>query len=130
MTEDIGLPDLTAVLQRQLVLDLVPCGKGQQAINSIGMVPASTEGAEVEHIMSHARLDKIAPINGPIQVYSAMVAEIWTKLFLTNQPEGMIPETFHGQIYEAQVSHIYQATAAILANMIDSGILSIGQPDV
>ena len=130
MTETAEEPegdDYTAVLERQLILDLVPCDKGQQAIGIVGLNPASPDGAEIEHIMSHARIDQIESLSTPLHVYSALVAEIWTKLFINTQPEGMIPENMHGQIFESQATHIYQAMVAILANMFDMGLLRPGE---
>lgn len=119
-------PDITEALQRRLVFDMMPCSSSQGAINTLGLNPSSPEGAKIEHMASHARMDKLAPVIGPIHVYAALIAEIWMKVFLASVPEGSVPEEMKPQIYATQMEKIIEASSAIIANMLDSGMLAYG----
>lgn len=119
--------DITQAVTRQIILDLVPCAMGPNVISSLGLYPSSPEGQEVEHTMSHARLDKIGPLDNALQIYAAIIAEIRVRILANNAVPGSIPEEAYPQIFQASLITTIENTRTILAQMIDAGLIKVGE---
>lgn len=128
MTDNPDIPNESMeALERQLALDLMPCSMGPKAIAELGLLPASPEGQDIEHIMSHVRMNKITPLMPSIHAYAIMIAEIWVKLFLAGAPEGLVPEEAKAGMMESQIARLTEAISTTLANMYDAGFISFGE---
>lgn len=116
--------NMNVILKRNLVWDILPCPTQAAAISKFGMLPGSEGGNNREHSRSHARLDRIVPVSGVIQLISEMASEIAGTSILESQ--GIDVDDYLGKNYMQLFSKIAKAASlATVANLLDQGMIHI-----
>lgn len=130
MTDEDKAPydplDLTPWVRRKIMWDILPHDEVPKLCQEAGLTPGSDEGVEWEHQESHVRLDRIEELLPTIMIYSAVIADVIGKALL--RPENLKAEPTEGQVEqftEQNYNFIRAANIAILAELVDSGILQI-----
>lgn len=116
--------NLDAILKRRLAWDILPCPTVPKYIKLLGMVPGSDGGDELEHVQSHHRINRLAPIVQDVDAYSQLAGEVAGRAILENQGIEIEAQS------EEQIQHysalVTGSTRAVIANLIDNGVLHIG----
>lgn len=113
------------VLLRKFAWDVLPCTAVQKFMPVMDLIPASEEGAHIEHKESHDRLALQQPLQEQLTVYSAMAAKVIASMALRLDVGPEPPEVVSmvtGQFNET----IHIGVSVILANLLDQGYLQLG----
>lgn len=114
-----------AFLLRKVAWDVLPCEEAKDYLRVLGLVPASYEGAEVEHQDSHVRMALQEPLRERIAVFSELSAKVLAALALklTEDPEP-------GELVELVITQFTQTiqvgASVIIANLLEQGQLQLG----
>lgn len=117
--------ELYPLMLRKYTWDLLPCNSVQRFMPILGLVPASEEGAEIEHKESHKRIALQEPLQDKLQVYSAMTATVLAALALALD-RGPEPPNIVQMVTSQFTQTIHVGSSAIIANLIDQGYLQLG----
>jgi hypothetical protein len=117
--------DTQASTLRKIAWDLLPCQLAEQYMPILNLVPASDQGAEVEHAASHKRMELQEPLQRVLPAYSAMASRVLAghALRLHDGPE---PEAVVGVVTGQFQQTIHAGASAIIANLLDQGYLQLG----
>ena len=74
--------DMYPTLLRKFAWDLLPCNRVQKFMPILNVVPASAEGAEIEHVESHKRIALQDGLQDVIPVFAAMSGQVLAALAL------------------------------------------------
>ena len=114
-------------LYRQMAWLLSPCEQAEKAMVQHGLVPASPEVADLEHANSHAVLNGIRPILGPLSLAGQLASSVVTDLRLVNH------DVDDEDVEEDRVflnSVITQSIMSSVAFLLDLGILELGNTGI
>ena len=121
-----GVPTETyPLLLRKFAWDVLPCTEVQKFMPIMGLVPASEEGAEIEHRESHKRLGLQEPLQEQIHVYSAMSARVQAAIAL-RLDAGPEPDEIQTFVVKQFAETIHVGASVIIANLLDQGYLQLG----
>lgn len=114
-------PDM---MKKRIVWDVVPCDMAPQVASRLGLQPASEEVEDMEHRQSHQRLvdaSMLAPVAG---MMSQQAAEAVRGAMLVEHGD----EAGEEEILQVEklTPLIFTTAYAIIAEMIDTGLLHIG----
>lgn len=115
--------DLTPVLTRQLAWDCLPCGEVPGVLLKLGMTPGSTEGIEIEHDNSHARVLTVSPLEAILQQLSSVLGTV-ISLAMTEH-RGITDDMGDGmEAFAEQTAEVALASSrAVLAQLFEEGIV-------
>ena len=131
MTEENEEPiNLIPLLTRTFAWDVLPCNMVNDFFPTLGLVPGSPEGVANEHHAKHVRFDRVAPIRGVVEVYTAIVSDVITKVMLHYDDENRRAALDAGPLKQmtAQNQEVIRiALYASLSQMLENGILTLGK---
>ena len=118
-----GPIDLTPVLTRRFVWDIMPCDQVADVLKLLGLPPSgSDEGTNVDHMESHARLARVGPLEEHLQAFAPVLGVITAKSMaaasgatLTDEQEQAFAEQ-HAEV-------VLHSSRAIIANLMSAGII-------
>jgi hypothetical protein len=111
---------------RKMVWDIVPCNQVRDFMPPMDLIPGSDDVTEMEHRESHARLDRVAPLADRLHGDCEMAARVVTSIMLRLDTDSEVdPETVE-IVVEQNSDVIFSGMAAILAQLIDEGVVQIG----
>lgn len=123
--------ELLPLIRRAFAWDVIPCHEVGNFFPLFDLLPGSEEGHEKEHRAKHDRYERLAPITTAIDVYSAVVSDIITKVMLRyDMPEyrSKLEDTGALKLMSEQNLEIIRiATYASLAELFDSEIITFGK---
>lgn len=117
--------DVTELMKRRFVWDVLPCPMVPEFIPRMGLVGASDGGNAIEHRESHTRLNRIGPIHSTVASFSKMAATAAAKAILDSQ--GIDIDGDSDPKVEHYVKLVSTCTAAVIANLIDNGAIRINE---
>lgn len=119
--EPISIDDL---VKRRMVWDATPCSSAREMIRKVGLVPSSEAGYRVEHRASHVRINRLIPIEDELILYSGCAGEILGRAILENQ--GIeVGEGLSDPDLQHYIKVVHAGVVAVLANLVDEGIVSL-----
>lgn len=113
--------DVVPSIKKKLIHDVVPCGRADEFMRSMELIPGSPEGEEVEHRASHRRLNRIAPVNESILLIAGLAGEVVGRCILEDQ--GIDPDEDTINQYQKVASVSAQT---VIANLLEMDLLHIG----
>lgn len=123
------MPDLEKFLLRKIAWDILP--HDQRAVpimDSLGLVPASADVANVEMHESHNRAAKTLPIGELVTTYSSMATAVLGASMLAHR-EDLNPATT--QVYmQMTFDMIRVAVFAIIGMLLETDALRLGMNQV
>lgn len=123
--EDEGYVDISKLYARNMVWDLLPCDQANIFLPKMGLTAASEEGFETEHAASHRRINRLLPMADVLSVTTGIAGQIVGRAILDSQGEDVGTGEDHPHL-EHYSAVIHQGAVAIIANLIDQGVLRIG----
>jgi len=76
--------DARLLLTRRLAWDMLPHSLPPSVLRRLGLVPASEEGEEMEHVASHLRLDQLVGIEQQLKPVLPIVKDIMCAAMLVD----------------------------------------------
>lgn len=122
MDEEI---DLKPSITRKMIWDIFPCPIQTEVIERMGLVPSSEGGAALEHAASHRRLNRLVPIVDSLELLSAVAGELVGRTILEHQGTD-IGTDLENQYLDQFIRASVGTTVAVVANLVDYGILCLG----
>jgi hypothetical protein len=115
--------DGSRVLLRQLVWDLNPDDEVPAMAKALGLIPPSSEVESREQVMSHIRVQRVLPLNVPVNFLAENIAKVTTEATLTGQqPTAQQRST----TLEKHTLMVRNSIVAALAALIDMGAITYG----
>lgn len=107
--------------------DLIRAAQAQ-----LGLVPDTPDGLDVEHDASDTRLNNLNPLSDVLRTLSASAARVAGRYLITSacQQAGTgidLPDGFHESFAAQNEELIYDASYAIIAHLMDTGVLAWGE---
>lgn len=122
MDEEI---DLKPSITRKMIWDIFPCPAQPDVIERMGLVPSSEGGAALEHAASHRRLNRLLPIVDSLELLSAVAGELVGRTILEHQGID-IGTDLENPYLDHYIRASVGTTVAVVANLVDYGILCLG----
>ena len=117
--------DLKPILTRKMIWDILPCPEQEEVIERMGLLPASPGGHNLEHAASHRRLNRLVPILEPLELLSAVAGEVVGRTILEHQGID-IGNDLDNPYLQQYIRTSVGTTMAVVANLVDYGILCLG----
>lgn len=113
------------LIKRRLAWDILPCGMTPGFMKSLGLLPGSDGGDDLEHHQSHMRLNSLGPISDLVKVYSELAGDIVGRSILESQHHEIEDDE------DPKLKH-YQDTVracvqAVIANLIDAEVIHLAE---
>lgn len=125
MSEEI---DLTPVLVRRILRDVMPEEQLGSLFEMFDLVPAGPEVDAIEQRESNYRVAACLPVHQHIEVYSTVLAHIVSKFLATRLPGGSPDDETWMQHFEAQNLTIIRASLwATLGGLLSTSVLGYGE---
>lgn len=120
-------PETFPQILRKIAWDALPCGEVEPLLPSLGLTPASPEGAEFEHRDSHARVERLLPLENHLAVYSALTARVTAAHALKlNVGEAPDPEIMGLVLAQFAESH-HIGASIVIAQLLENGVITINK---
>lgn len=114
------------MLAKRILWDVTPCDMAVDVASYLNMSPASEEVEEMEHSESHQRLRGAAVLAPCIEAMSDHAARAIVGCMIVAQgDEDKISEELQQEAVDKQHAVIFQSAFAVIAEMLDIGILHL-----
>jgi hypothetical protein len=121
--------DLLPLIKRRMAWDVVPCPDQPDILKKMGLLPGSEQGNDLEHKASHVRLNQIAPIQHWLSVMSGAAGEAAARAIL--ESHGIeVDEGLENPQMQHYIRVVYATSVAVVANLLDYGIIEFGKGTV
>lgn len=117
--------DITNVLKRNLVWDILPCEMASAHIPKNGLLTGTDDSDHLEHRWSHQRLNNLASIDPIVTTLSAIAGQVAGRAILETQ--GIEPSE---ELLEQYGSLCQVVVPGVLANLIEQGVLFVNDGTV
>lgn len=129
----LGLPAeavITPVMMRKRILwDAVPCGMAGDVMRDLNMSPGSEEVEDMEHGLSHARLEQVSPLSDLLHELSHHVAAAVTSAIMVgareDDPDLTVEDSLREESERKMQPIIEVGARSILAELIDLGFVHL-----
>lgn len=122
---DDGPVNMTAMLVRKMAWDTTQCTKVPDLLTALGLTHGTPEGMQLDHDQSHTRLYRVLPLEQLLAGYSSVLGGVLTKSMLMAKGADISDEDEEG-FAEQNAEIVMAAARAIVANLLDTGILAPG----
>lgn len=113
-------------VRRQMVWDMFPHGQVDEMCTGLGLVPASDDVKEMEHVEAHNR-EKIAEHLGPaVALYASLATQLIGNALMDEETREFLPEGAEQQFNQQTFDLIRPAAMAIISQLVASNQLVIG----
>lgn len=119
--------NLTPLWIRRLVWDALPHSEVEAYLPKFGLMPGSPEGHEMEHVNSHKRIEKLAPISDVLVATTQLTGSVLGKAIVEHQ-EITDPALIERAI-RAYTTSVHAGSVAVLATLLDEGLIEITDKD-
>lgn len=96
----------------------------------LGLTPDTPGGSSVEHAASDTRLNALNPLDGTLRTLSASAARVagrWLIASVAGRGDGDLPDGFDESFRAQNEEIVYGASCAIIAHLMDTGVLAWGE---
>lgn len=118
-------PEMLQATLRKYAWDIIPCPSVPEFLPTIGLLPSSPEGAQVEHKTSHDRIKLQWPIHPQIAAHAQLAAQVQMAVAL-RLDAGPEPAFIMAKVQTQFAETIGVGASAIIANLIEEGYLQLG----
>lgn len=124
--EELDPIDLRPLHIRRFSWDILPCGSAQSIQAKMGLVPSTTEAAELEHVESHARMQMVSLIEPAITQFSRIVSEVLSK-YIVDIASDAVKDAMNDEMSEKLIAQnaemVRVGTLSICASLMDTGVI-------
>lgn len=119
--------NLTPLWIRRLVWDSLPHSKVAEYLPMYNLMPGSEEGHEMEHRDSHRRIEKLNPIAEILSATTRLTGTVLGKAIL--EFKGITDPDLTESAVQAYTTAVHAGSVAILATLLDEGLIEITDKD-
>jgi hypothetical protein len=129
MGHETGQLDIRPLILKRMIWDIFPheWDAVKEAQCRLGLVPDTEEGMEFGHGESDTRINRAAPMSHTLKVLSSYAAEVVSAYACDGVNEEDIPDGFSDGFLRQNAAIIFDSTYAILAHLLDTGVLEYGK---
>jgi hypothetical protein len=113
-------------IRRQMIWDMFQHEDVNRFCDSMGMIRASDDVTELEHVDAHQR-ERIAELLGPaISLYASLATELIGNALMDEETKEHLPEEYQKQFNQQTFDLIRPAAMAIISQLVVTKQLTVG----